>query len=761
MQEFRSTSCAASSACSTHPRRIAVTSPGGEILPKPFRFGVACADHQCESSIPDHDDVWDVWERRRALTARGRATDFWNRYREDVALAQSLGCSAFRFSIAWARVEPEPGTFDDAAFDHYREVAEAIRAAGMETIVTLHHYTWPLHIEQRGGAIDDAFPERFTAYAREAARRLGDVVTYWITFNEPNQLVYGYVKPWWARAYFLPPGLHPGATTEEQMDSVRRLMRNLFLAHTKGRAAIAALSPHARVGTNPLLLGYPVWLQRIIDARATRVRSLQQLVRSGRRFTERMILEHGDVDVVIAQLAMTPQRDDAVSFSESYFIATLRLLVPADSAIQTLKQLSGKPVAVVRGTTGDFAAGDVVPEADAVAFEGFREAVEAVSNRTVSALLGDDVVLQGWAASEPGRFRLLPDALGNEAYAAAVTRGNRELLDVVDAAVRAFKESGGWATSHEQHLGRPSAEPPKHGRRSTLADLREPVKSYDPKRSRQPSAAVLRRIMRRGYLIVGVRPEAPGLCMQATPPEGFVGLEIDLARRIAANLFGDETAVRFVPLSTGQRIDSLRSLVRVFEPLLRTYGILFTLLSSDWWYLGMQGRLAEFLCPRECVGALDFVGLDYYWGLGTRRLGSVGRLFDAATQRYSLAPVAPELLYGILVSHAKAFAGKEVIVVENGCVAEADGITRDRYLRLHVDQVRRAIAAGIPVSMYVCWSITSNREWGLPLGKDSDFGLFHIDLDGDAELRRIPTASSEAYRDIIAGPVPSGGAWAS
>ena len=52
-----------------------------------FRFGVATADHQCEA-YDGRDDIRDVWERVRGLVPRGRATDFWNRYREDVDLAK-------------------------------------------------------------------------------------------------------------------------------------------------------------------------------------------------------------------------------------------------------------------------------------------------------------------------------------------------------------------------------------------------------------------------------------------------------------------------------------------------------------------------------------------------------------------------------------------------------------------------------------------------------------------------------------------------
>ena len=76
-------------------------------------------------------------------------------------------------------------------------------------------------------------------------------------------------------------------------------------------------------------------------------------------------------------------------------------------------------------------------------------------------------------------------------------------------------------------------------------------------------------------------------------------------------------------------------------------------------------------------------------------------------------------------------------------------MSRANYLSAHLREVQRACAAGIPVKAYVCWSITTNREWGLPLGVDSDFGLYHIDLDSDPTLTRIRTPAADTYAAII------------
>ncbi|MCX7595606.1 MAG: family 1 glycosylhydrolase, partial [Fischerella sp.] len=364
-------------------------------FPESFMFGVACADHQCEAYDSNFEDIRDVWERRRAMTMRGRATDFWNRYAEDIALAKSLGCKAFRFSIAWSRVEPEPGQFSEAAFEHYRQVIETIRSCGMEPIVTLHHFTHPLHVEKRGGLIGKEFPTIYASYATEVAKRLGDLARYWITFNEPSQLIYGYVKPWWERAYFMPPGLPRGASMSQQMSAVGDLMRNLFIAHTRARAILKQFNPDAQVGANPMLLGLPLWLQKIVDTNVTRLRSKEDLIAQGKRFTERALLEKGQVDVVIATLSVTPKREEQVAFSEVYYLAGETLLVKSQSQIQELSDLAEKKVAVVKSTTAETNVYEVLPNTEVEILPDYEEALRALDYEQVDAILADDSILLG------------------------------------------------------------------------------------------------------------------------------------------------------------------------------------------------------------------------------------------------------------------------------------------------------------------------------------------------------------------------------
>ncbi|TAM76262.1 glycosyl hydrolase family protein [bacterium] len=620
-------------------------------MARPFRFGVATADHQCEA-YTGQDDIRDVWERVRGLTPRGRATDFWQRYREDVDLAKGLGCRAFRLSLAWARLEPEPGAWNDEAFGHYRDVLQCLRGADMITVVTLHHNTWPLHVQAAGngaGMLDANFPAKMAAYASEVARRLGDLIDYYVTINEPNQLVYGFIKGFWMRAYAVPPGLEPYATSEQQMDAVLQLIPNLFRAHALARRAILELRPEAKVGANPLVLGLPRWLQRLADRNATHLPSPDHARRQAANLSQRAFLDSGKVDVSIAQIAVTDARTERVLFSEPYAVAP------------------------------------------------------------------------------NGRL-----------YAVAMALGSRALLNAVDRALRDVKRS--------------NPNLPHAYNRKTVAHVgREHLRSGDGGHDEVPDLdRSLRAIRKRGVLRVGIHPGVEGQCMP-DGKGGYRGLEPEIAQAIARRVLRSPNAkVRFVPLRGEQRLHATRSWLRFFDGVRKSYALFSTLLGANWWNLGMAGRLPQFLCPPECAGMLDYVGVDYYWGVPSIWPRELQRLAAASECRYSNAPVWPGVLEQLLYEAREQFPGKPVIVIENGCVTSADGFSRADYLSAHIREVQRAVAKGVPVVAYLCWSITSNREWGLPFDDNSDFGLYHIDLDHDADLKRVPTEASARYAEIIA-----------
>ena len=160
-------------------------------LPAGFLIGCATAAHQVEGGI---DNDWSAWERQRPSPIAGegdasRAIEHFRRFREDIAQLAAAGQNAYRFSIEWARVEPSPGVFDAAAFAHYADVVRTCRDNGLEPIVTLHHFTLPRWLAERGGVRSREAPMLFARYAAACAWRLGAGVTWWLTVNEPSVLV--------------------------------------------------------------------------------------------------------------------------------------------------------------------------------------------------------------------------------------------------------------------------------------------------------------------------------------------------------------------------------------------------------------------------------------------------------------------------------------------------------------------------------------------------------------------------------------------
>ncbi|HEY1867141.1 MAG TPA: family 1 glycosylhydrolase, partial [Candidatus Cybelea sp.] len=400
-----------------------------------LRFGVATADHQCEA-YDGHDDVRDVWERVRGLAARGKATDFWNRYREDIRLARDLGCTVFRLSLSWARLEPEPSAWSDVCFAHYRDVLQAIRDAGMSAVVTLVHNTWPLHVQAAGsgsGPLDPGFPDRVEHFATEVAQRLGDLIEDYVVLNEPNQLVYGWIKGFWMRAYAMPPGQPPYQSGDAQMDDVLVLIPNLFRAHAKAREAIRRIRPDARVGANPLVLGLPQWLQHWIDRNATHLQSPEDAKRQAARIAQSRITEGGRVDCTIAQLTMTQERLQHAFFSEPYYCTHLSALHRSAFALPADTRTWQGRVAVVADTLAATLAGGSFPAATIEYVDTMAAGVAALRAEKVDAIFDDDVALRQYAGDE----LTITELPGPPQYfAVAMALGSRTLLNLVDQAIR-------------------------------------------------------------------------------------------------------------------------------------------------------------------------------------------------------------------------------------------------------------------------------------------------------------------------------------
>ncbi len=708
-------------------------------FPKDFLFGTANADHQVEAHDPLREDVWDLWERWQGLTPRGRGTDFWNRYEEDIASAAALGCKLFRFSIAWARVEPEYGRFDEAALIHYRDLAECIQRHGMRVMVTLHHFVWPVWLERdHGGMLGNEFPNLFARYAEKVSQALGKKVDWWITFNEPSQLTFGYIKPWWQNRYYMPPGLPAGSPVDAEAEAVGKLVPNLFLAHARARAAIRSHREDAKVGVNPLVTGFPTWLQMLMDWGACHRGLAEALF----KFTTKgaLVSERGDVDLVIGGITM----DANLRFetSDPYLTTGKAVLVKNDYEGDEVASLVGKKVGVIAiGNQPQGWKRDLPSGARKQLFRNYDEARSSLNAGRIDAVYGDALFLLPLELENRNRFRFLVTQLSEEHYVVIAPHGHTQLLDSVDRAIVKFSQDlkgfcdVSWL-SEPEGIVRESPRP---------VSLHEVFQQENNLPNRTKIGRGLRRVRRRKKIRIGIRTDAAGVSENCTGE----GLEVRLARRIAEEVLGDGTMLEIVAISPSERFEILESKSVWLNWAWRFWGTTSLIANANWWYLGMSGKLAQELCPDEAIGAQDFIGLDYYWGLRTSRLHRFRLLEDAAHGRFLRAPVWPRGLFHALRRFHRWFPELEILIVENGCTPTAGSITRAEYMTSHLAEVAKAIACGIPVRAYNWWSITSNREWGHPFDPNTDFGLFFVDLDKDPTLRRQPTPEAELLREII------------
>ena len=163
------------------------------------------------------------------------ACDHYNRYKEDVALMKKIGLEAYRFSISWSRIFPEgSGTINQKGLDFYSRLVDELLEAGISPWATLYHWDMPLETYYKGGWLNREISDDFATYAEVLGKKLGDRVSHWMTFNEPQCFIgLGYESGHHA------PGLR--ATQYE----ITRALHNHLLAHGKAASALRSIGGDA------------------------------------------------------------------------------------------------------------------------------------------------------------------------------------------------------------------------------------------------------------------------------------------------------------------------------------------------------------------------------------------------------------------------------------------------------------------------------------------------------------------------------------
>jgi len=212
-------------------------------LPRDFQWGSATSAAQIEGAGREDGKGASIWDAFCAEPGHIKdasdidvACDHYHLFKEDVARMKWLGLDAYRFSIAWPRVQPlGEGAWNEAGFAFYDRLVDELLAAGIKPHATLYHWDLPLALHQKfGGWTSREIVPRFADYAAEVARRLGDRLASISTLNEPWCVAtLGYETAQFA----------PGQTSRK---TAAQVSHHLMMAHG---AAIQAMRP---LTTTPL-----------------------------------------------------------------------------------------------------------------------------------------------------------------------------------------------------------------------------------------------------------------------------------------------------------------------------------------------------------------------------------------------------------------------------------------------------------------------------------------------------------------------------
>jgi beta-glucosidase len=216
----------------------------GRSFPENFLWGVASSAPQIEGGRHEGgrgESIWDRFAATPGKVADGSnldiACDHYHRWREDIELMKWLGLGAYRFSIAWPRIQPTgKGKPNPAGLDFYDALVDGLLEAGIEPFPTLYHWDLPQALQDQGGWPERDTAKAFADYARIVAEHLGDRVRSWLTHNEP----------WCAATLGYEEGHHaPGHLNPAEGLATAH---HLLLSHGWATAAIREESPDAEVG---------------------------------------------------------------------------------------------------------------------------------------------------------------------------------------------------------------------------------------------------------------------------------------------------------------------------------------------------------------------------------------------------------------------------------------------------------------------------------------------------------------------------------
>ena len=169
-------------------------------------------------------------------------------------------------------------------------------------------------------------------------------------------------------------------------------------------------------------------------------------------------LQDGTVDLVLSTMTINAERDQEIDFSEPYYIARGRILVPQDSDITGVESLAGKKVCTALGSTYEETLKEQAPDADLRLVDSYSECLELVQNGAVDAVSTDDVILTGMIIQDDTLKLTEGEPLTTEPYGAGLKDGDTEFKEFVDGVLEEYKSGGGWAEAYEKWVGQYTGE---------------------------------------------------------------------------------------------------------------------------------------------------------------------------------------------------------------------------------------------------------------------------------------------------------------
>ncbi|MCI8553420.1 MAG: basic amino acid ABC transporter substrate-binding protein [Clostridiales bacterium] len=162
-----------------------------------------------------------------------------------------------------------------------------------------------------------------------------------------------------------------------------------------------------------------------------------------------------NIDLIAAGFTIKPEREETMDFTDTYYTARQTILLKSDSAYTSAEEMKGKnlKIGVQTGTTGmNDAAPTLTGEDNIVGFNNGALAVEALLSGRVDAVIIDNNPANEYKDQHGDELKLLENQFEEEQYAIAVRKGNKELLDAVNQALRDIKADGSFQKVVDQYV---------------------------------------------------------------------------------------------------------------------------------------------------------------------------------------------------------------------------------------------------------------------------------------------------------------------